>query len=112
MSEQIAKILDDSLKHKTKVYKELETSGWCNNDNCDKQNGCLDCFRLWQMKQLAALIASHEAPLIEVLRKVVAWNKKYPTSRIYNEATIKEIASEMDEICKDAQQALAKEGGK
>lgn len=36
--------------------------------------------------------------LREVVDSVIAWNKKYPTNKIFNESEIREIAKEMDTI--------------
>jgi hypothetical protein len=53
-------------------------------------------------KKLAA-----DPELVEVCESIVAWNKKYPTSRIFSEGEIRKIAKEMDEICKMAELAIA-----
>ena len=50
--------------------------------------------------------------LLAVLKKVAAWNKVYPSSRIYGHEAIKRIAAEMDAINAEAKAAIAKaEGG-
>lgn len=48
--------------------------------------------------------------LVNVLTKFTAWNKKYPSSKIYSEAQIRIIARELDAINEEAIAALAKIG--
>jgi len=45
--------------------------------------------------------------LIEAAKKFTAWNKKYPSSRIYNETSIRQIAKELDAINDETIEALA-----
>ena len=44
--------------------------------------------------------------LLAALQKFVAWNAKYPSSRIYNETDIRKIAKELDTINEDAVAAI------
>lgn len=48
--------------------------------------------------------------MVEVLKKVVAWEEKYPTGNIYGMYEIQRIAEQMSEIVKEASAALAKAG--
>lgn len=47
------------------------------------------------------------ARLRQVLTRLVEWNRKYPSQRIYNEGTIRSIAKQMDEINEEAILVLA-----
>lgn len=51
--------------------------------------------------------AQPPSALREVVQAVVDWNTKYPSSRIYGEASIRRIAAEMDQIFEQAKAALA-----
>ena len=46
--------------------------------------------------------------LLATLRKVVEWNDKYPSHRIYSYDRIIQIAQELDTICDEARSLLAK----
>lgn len=41
----------------------------------------------------------------------VEWNKKYPSSKIYGEGSIRKIAAELDDICARTNQALTETKG-
>jgi hypothetical protein len=45
--------------------------------------------------------------LLGIVQRVVDWNTKYPSHRIYPEYRIREIAAEMDAIAADAQRVIA-----
>jgi hypothetical protein len=45
--------------------------------------------------------------LVEATNKFIAWNEKYPSSRIYSESSIRKIAAELDAIAADSREALA-----
>lgn len=46
--------------------------------------------------------------LLAALEKFVAWNKRYPSSRIFSESAIRKIAKELDEIAAESEAAIAK----
>jgi hypothetical protein len=86
-----------------------ERSTNSDHQECHEWRGglvCNDCWlgddeiALWHKQQAAE--AMHDA-----LEKFVGWNKKYPSSRIYSEGQIRQIAAELDAIAAEARAALA-----
>ncbi len=73
---------------------------------CPDYDGECDGILSDEAKAIAALIAEEQRPLVEALKAMIAWNERYPTTRIYGEQTIKRIAAEMDEICEQAKKAV------
>lgn len=55
-------------------------------------------------------LLQENAALLTVLRKLVEWNDKYPSHRIYSHHAIIKIAEELDEVCDGARTLLAKHG--
>ena len=45
--------------------------------------------------------------LLAALEKFIAWNKAYPSSRIYSATAIRVIAKELDQIADQAEAAIA-----
>lgn len=67
-----------------------------------------------------AVVGQHEAntaliaaapDLLAVVEKLAEWNRKYPSSRIYGESQIREIAAENDAINAEGLAAIAKVRG-
>ena len=46
--------------------------------------------------------------LLAIVQEVIDWNIKYPSQSIYNESSIRKIASEMDAIFEKAKVAIGK----
>lgn len=46
--------------------------------------------------------------LVKALRKVVDWNDKYPSNRVFSHSAIVRIAKEMDEISNETRAILAR----
>ena len=49
---------------------------------------------------------SHAA-MLDVCEKIVEWNKKYPSGRIFSHVEIVKIAAEIDGVAEKAERALA-----
>lgn len=49
--------------------------------------------------------------LLAVAQQFAAWNKRYPSTRIYSESAIRNIAAELDQIAAAAGAAIAKATG-
>lgn len=45
--------------------------------------------------------------MLSVLEKFSAWNKRYPSSRIYSGSAIREITKELDQIAEEADAAIS-----
>lgn len=74
----------------------------------------IDYYKQWQYaqeeiknqrKQLKALRAKNKI-LLEACEKFVKWNADYPSSQVYSETVIRQIAAKLDEICADASEAI------
>ena len=55
-------------------------------------------------------IAKQRDELLAVLEKFIAWNKAYPSSRIYSAPATLVIAKELDQIAEQAEAAIRKLG--
>lgn len=82
--------------------------GWYEYDEIDASTCQREGFEpLYTRDTLRASQPPPAAPLREVVQAVVDWNTKYPSSRIYDETSIRRIAAEMDVIFNKAKAALA-----
>src|SRR5574343_940238 len=61
--------------------------------------------------EVAALKAERDELLL-IIKKVSAWNRSYPSSRVYGYGGIKKIAAEMDALYVEACAAIAKAEGR
>lgn len=70
----------------------------------------------WSLHDMGVVAAAEQArvdaivnqniDLLAVVKKVVEWNRKYPSSRVFSHSEIVAIAKEMDEINDAALEAL------
>lgn len=58
-----------------------------------------------------ALLETQRDELLEALKQLVAWDKKYPAQKIYPHSEAITITNQLTAIVKDAQEAIAKAKG-
>lgn len=111
--DEIERLQDRSIVASRFVERCLEAVG--RNPNVDSANlfqladqivGCIEQYK-HEAERAAQPPASETCPLRSVVQAVVDWNTKYPSSRIYDEGSIRKIAAEMDAIFEQARAALA-----
>ena len=75
---------------------------------CDPANECIDPDAdTIEHHPKRQQLENQRDELLAVLEKFAAWNKRYPSHRIYNESSIRSIAKELDQIAAEAEAAIA-----
>lgn len=89
-------------------------------EEIDKNEGCVTCSsvlvegaaeRIDMQTMTIRGLEIQRDELLAVLEKFIAWNKAYPSSRIYSAPAIRVIAKELDQIAEQAEAASASAKG-
>ncbi len=59
-----------------------------------------------------AILIAAAPDLLDACKQFTKWNHDYPSIQIFSHSRIVKIVAELDEICKQTQQAIAKAEGK
>ena len=110
--EAICYFHNDGEKAKANARRIVACVNWCAGNSTEGMERAVEIGRPYSVERDKAIereleLTKQRDDLLAALERFVAWNRRYPSSRIYSATSIRQIAHELDQIAAQAEAAIA-----